>query len=113
MKPLRECSVKKKGLRLFVGPVTRILLNKKMKKEKMSHYKGFDLFNDIEDPILRNRNRAVVIANIAEDNTKNRLISPKGASLVLGYFNEIPAIDKTDVIEKYKDNMQARGYAFN
>jgi hypothetical protein len=113
MKQLNVCFVKKKGLKLFASPVTNQLLNKKMKKEKMTHYKGFDLFNDIEDPILRNRNRAVVIANIAEDNTKNHLISPKGASLILGYFNEIPALDKTDVIERYKINMQERGYVIN
>jgi hypothetical protein len=77
----------------------------------MNQYKGFELFNDIEDISLRNRNRAVTLANIAEDNTKNRMISPKGASLILGYFGAVPDVDKTAVSEKFKQNMKERGYA--
>ena len=54
-------------------------------------YKGYGLFDDIEDVTLRNRNRAVILANIAEDNMNREMhISAKGASLVMGYFNAIP-----------------------
>lgn len=73
-------------------------------------YKGFSLFNDIEDAVLRLRNRAVVLANIAEDNTNNRLISPKGAGLVLGYTSKLPKEDVASVTESFKNEMIRRGF---
>jgi hypothetical protein len=74
------------------------------------NYKGFSLFNDIEDTFLRNRNRAVVLTNLASDHTKERKISNKGAALILGYFNALPAEDRKDVQEKFKANMESKGY---
>ena len=76
----------------------------------MTQFKGFDLFNDIADVDLRNRNRAVVLANIAEDNTRNRLISPGGAGLILGYFKQIPEQERDDVRRRFVINMKERGY---
>jgi hypothetical protein len=73
-------------------------------------YKGFSLFNDIENAELRNRNRAVVLANIAADNTKNRIIHAKGAALILGYFKEVPEHDREDVKERFKENMKEQGF---
>lgn len=78
----------------------------------MNNFKGFDLFNDIEDFALRTRNRAVVMANMAEDNTKGPLISPKGAGLILGYFGAIPEGERVAANEKFLENMKQRGYAF-
>ena len=75
-----------------------------------NNYKGFSLFTDIEDSVLRIRNRAVVLANIAESNTKNRLISPKGAALVLGYTSKIPKEEIGDVTEAFKTEMNNRGF---
>jgi hypothetical protein len=77
----------------------------------MTNYKGFELFDDIEDEALRNRNRAVVLSNIAEDHTKNRLVSPKGASLMLGYFQAIPVDARKVVRDLFESNMRQRGYA--
>lgn len=84
-----------------------------LKKEKMDQFKGFALFNDVEDIALRNRNRAVVLCNIAIDHTKKatKRISPRGAGLVLGYFNSIPADDRKDVEERFKQRMLESGYA--
>ena len=73
-------------------------------------YKGYALFSDIEDTSLRNRNRAVVLTNLAADHTKERKINHKGASLILGYFNEIPAEDREDVKKRFQTNMEAKGY---
>lgn len=78
---------------------------------KRTTYKGFELFLDIVDNKLRTRNQAVVLANIAEDNSKNRLISPKGASLILGYFQQVPEEDRNTVKDLFKENMISRGYA--
>lgn len=75
-----------------------------------NQFKGFDLFLDIEDKSLRNRNRAVVLANMADDHNKNRLISPKGAGLILGYFSQVPEEDREDVKNKFETNMKERGY---
>lgn len=74
-------------------------------------FRGFCLFNDIEDGDLRTRNRAVVLANIATDNTRNRLISPNGAGIILGYFSNIPAEERGAVKEMFQDFMKGRGYA--
>ena len=76
----------------------------------MTQYKGFDLFHDIEDALLRNRNRAVVLANIAEDNSRNRKVSPGGAGLIIGYFNNVPNEDKRDVKDMFTKFMAERGF---
>lgn len=74
-------------------------------------YKGFSLFNDQEEP-LRSRNRAVVIANIAEDNmTKEKRITPKGAALMMGYFTEVPAEERKALAEQFVVQMTERGFA--
>jgi hypothetical protein len=75
-----------------------------------STYKGFELFNDIADYVLKTRNRAVVLANIAEDNSKSRLINAKGASLILGYFQQVPADEREDVKNKFASVMAERGF---
>lgn len=77
----------------------------------MNEFKGFSLFTDIEDEALRIRNLSVTLANIAEDNTQNHFISPKGASLMLGYFQAIPGELRKAVREAFEVNMKARGYA--
>ena len=73
-------------------------------------FKGFSLFNDIKDIDLRNRNRAVVLANIAADNTRNKLISPKGASLILGYFGLVPPEERDEVKDLFTIRMLETGF---
>jgi hypothetical protein len=75
-----------------------------------NQYKGFELFNDIEDASLRTRNRAVVLANMASDHTKKRLISPRGAALILGYFQCIPEDERAVVKDAFAVQMKDRGY---
>lgn len=75
-----------------------------------STYKGFELFNDITDYALKIRNRAVVLANIAEDHSKSRLINAKGASLILGYFQQIVPEEREDVKSKFAEVMAQRGF---
>lgn len=78
-----------------------------------NEFKGFSLFNDIEDVSLRNRNRAVVLANIADDNNRNNMISAKGGALILGYFQSLPEEDRADVRDKFAQQMRERGYVVN
>lgn len=75
------------------------------------NFKGFDLFNDIADMELRIRNQAVVLTNIAQDNIKEKKISAKGASLILGYFGLIDPNDRADVQAAFKANMLRNGFA--
>lgn len=81
--------------------------------QKYNDFKTYSLFNDIDDVELRNRNRAVVLANIAEDNIdrKSKRVSLKGANLILGYFECILDGDREDVKNKFSDNMKQRGFA--
>lgn len=79
----------------------------------MNEFKSYSLFNDIEDVILRNRNRAVVLTNIAQDNIdrKSKRVSMKGAALILGYFKHVADDDKNDVKDRFAENMKQRGFA--
>lgn len=77
----------------------------------MTEYKGFSLFSDIDDKELRNRNRAVVLANIAENNSRNQRIGANGMGLILGYFSNIPEDERADVQERFKNTMIERGFA--
>ena len=80
---------------------------------KYNDFKTYSLFNDIEDTQLRNRNRACVLANMAEDHIdrKSKRVSVKGANLILGYFNCVPDAERGEVMEKFSDNMKSRGFA--
>lgn len=81
--------------------------------QKNNEFKSYSLFNDIEDVNVRNRNRAVVLANIAEDNTdrKTKRINVKGSTLILGYFNLVSEDDRRDVMTQFAENMRSRGFA--
>ena len=76
-----------------------------------NEYKGFALFNDIEDASLRNRNRAVVLANMMQDNmNKQKKLQAKGAGLVLGYFNALPEGERAAVRDNFTRAMAERGF---
>ena len=79
--------------------------------------KGYSLFNDVEDVTLRTRNRAVVMANIFDDNldpnAKTPTIKGGGATLLLKYFGSISAEEQASVWSKFKEIMTTeRGYAY-
>lgn len=76
----------------------------------MNEFKGFSLFNDVEDVALRTRNRAVVMANIAKNHSKAGLISPGGAGLIIGYFDKVPQPERKDVMEAYVKRMYEEGF---
>jgi len=82
-----------------------------------NNIKGYSLFNDIEDTELRVRNRAVVMANIFDDNLDEKATTPTikgaGAALLLSYFSKIPAEDMQAVWDKFKNIMTTeRGYNY-
>lgn len=69
-------------------------------------------FKEIKDTGLRVHNQAVVMANLFEDNVQRgkETTSSKGAALVMNYFNNIPTIDQKEVLNKYREFMQNRGF---
>lgn len=75
-----------------------------------NEYRGFSLFNDVEDKELQLRNRAVVMSNIAEQYTTAKKITLKGASLVLGYFDCIPNEERKELQTKFEITMKERGF---
>lgn len=76
----------------------------------MTTFKGLNLFNDIEDIVLRTRNRAVVLSNLYQDNCENGKINLKGATTLLGYFDKIPEGERKLVQEKFVEDMRLRGF---
>lgn len=75
-----------------------------------NEYKGYSLFNDVEDVDLRDRNRAVIMANIVEQYTKNKRMTPKGAALVLGYFSALPEAERKQVYDRFEKRVYEMGY---
>lgn len=75
-----------------------------------NEYKGFSLFFDIDDATLRNRNQAVVLANMAETSSKNRKISANGMGLIIGYFDKIPKEERKSVYDQFLQFMKERGF---
>ena len=73
-------------------------------------YKGFSLFNDVDDEALRNRNRAVIMANIVEQNTKQNKNTPKRAAIALGYFSCINEKDRKKVQALFDTRITEMGY---
>ena len=88
--------------------------NQKKKKERnmqQNEFKGFSLFNDIEDASLRSRNRAVTLCNIAEAHTnKEKRITPGDAALMIRYTENIPEDERKTVLEQMVVFMKERGY---
>lgn len=80
--------------------------------QNQNEFKGFSLFNDIEDIALRMRNRSVVMCNMAFDHSDKRTkrINPKGASLILNYFANIPVTERDDVKKLFAKEMETRGF---
>lgn len=71
-----------------------------------------ELFTEVKDAQLRARNRAIVMANIFEDNAQGDNISTRGAAQLFGYYKRVPEVEKAITFEAFKANMTERGYAY-
>ncbi len=67
----------------------------------MSEYKGYDLFLDCEDQALQARNRAVVLWNIFESNSKDGRTNARGAADMVGYTREVPEAERKDMLKAF------------
>lgn len=76
-------------------------------EELKNSWNGYATFLDIENPVLRIQNQAVVLANIIEDNRRNLYDTQR---LSTGYFENIPLLDRERVLETTKAVLEVRGY---
>lgn len=83
---------------------------KNIKEVKPASFKGFPLFNEIEDDALRLRNQAVIMTNLLEDNFFKGKISAKGASLIAGYMRNIPHADRKSLMDEFVEQAKLRGF---
>lgn len=78
----------------------------------MNNYRGFPLFNDVDDLALQSNNRAAIMTNIAEDyQTPDKRINVKGAALLMGYFQAVPEKERKAVAASFARTMTERGFA--
>lgn len=74
-------------------------------------YKDMSLFDDIENPVLRSRNRGVVMSNICLNNVnKNGRISHTTSADLLTYFSMIPKDERKPVLEVFLERCKQEGY---
>jgi hypothetical protein len=77
----------------------------------MDNFKGFSLFNDVDDESLQAFNRGRVMANIFQDHMRDGRVNIKGSALVLGYFKEIPEPERLPAQMQFKSLMEKEGFA--
>lgn len=83
-----------------------------MKKESATNneYKGYPLFNNIEDLELKSNNRANILANIFESRYVNGKISMAGTALIVGYVGNISEEERANTVEKFVETLKERGF---
>lgn len=77
--------------------------------ENNNKWKGYSLFNDVEDFELRSRNRGVVMANIFEEHLRDGVLSPVKAGLILEYFSRIPPTERSLAKDMFEAMLLERG----
>lgn len=78
---------------------------------RKNNIKGYALFTDISDFNLRAANRAAVMANIFEDNSRDGATSERGLALLKDYFEEVPYEDRLPTYGVFQQTLRERGYA--
>lgn len=76
---------------------------------EINQYKGYALFNDVEDRELRVRNRATVLANIFEDNSRDGKVNLRGNQDAVGYFAQLPKEELRDIYAVLSQVLVERG----
>lgn len=78
---------------------------------QQNNYNGYDLFLDVEDKALRNRNRAVCLYNIFESHSHNGLLSARGTSDMVGYVQAVPKDERAEVVSTLSLMLKNEGNA--
>lgn len=76
----------------------------------MEHFKGFGLFNDVEDASMQAFNRGRMMVNIVMDHSKDGKFNMKGVALSTGYMNAIPKGERRAALEEFIRLLQKEGF---
>ncbi len=75
-------------------------------------YKGYHLFNLVDDLETRANNRGAMMCNIYEEFSRaDGRSTPHAMSLILGYFNEVPVDERERSVEFFKVIAKERGFS--
>lgn len=74
----------------------------------MNEFKGYSLFNDVEDKEVQTYNRARIMVNIMEDHAVGKNVSGAGLLVSMGYFQSLPPEDREAVHEKAAELLQKK-----
>jgi hypothetical protein len=77
--------------------------------ETLNEYKGYSLFNDVEDKELQARNRGVVLANLTEGGMQGDKVKHGATSEIVGYFQEIPVEQRQAALTVMMKTLEDRG----
>lgn len=75
-------------------------------------YKGYHLFNLVDDLETRANNRGAMLCNIYEEFSRaDGTSSSHAMALIMGYFNEVPEDERDRVREFFIVHANDRGFA--
>lgn len=75
----------------------------------VNQYKGYSLFNDVEDKVSQTYNRARVMKNMMLDHSDtNKVVSDIGQTMLMTYFTHIPESDRQAVHTKLAELLQQK-----
>lgn len=75
-----------------------------------NEFRGYPLFNDVEDPIIRDSNRASIMFNIFEHNRVKGKLSERGTGILFGYFGQIPVEERQGLYHRFAQKIDGAGY---
>ncbi len=84
-----------------------------MQQLDVNEIDNYSLFNDIENPELRARNRGIVLANIAMDHQSPRKegsLTATGTAKVLDYFGHIPMAEREMAMGNFMAHLKREGF---
>lgn len=77
----------------------------------METYKGFSLFNDLENAHDRAINRGRILSNIATDHQRHGQFSYKALALTAGYIRAVPVQERRAALDEFVTAMRKEGFA--
>lgn len=84
----------------------------KIEEAQTNSYKGYSLFNDVQDKKLQIINRGAIMANILQEHLQGAKVSRQGLALILGYFHELLPIDRKSVKASFEQHLTERGISY-
>lgn len=78
----------------------------------MSDFKGYPLFDDVDDVEIRRRNQATSMVNMFEEHSRGGKVSAKGLQLIVEYFSKLLPTERASVRAMFTDVLKQRGNTY-